>query len=410
VRHLLLIALAGCVAEARPPSAATCVGENTQADRWFTAWEVQPDPNEAVARARTRAAEQAKAALCGTGVPALTCEARMQHVRQAGDVTAVRAPRRQWAACAKLVAPQHELGLLEEASARLRADVAEAAAALPDGALFLEPPVWSTGADAGAAGHALREELAQAALRAGRTVLGAADAAASTVGLVLTAVGDDEARLTPRVVTPNGVEERLGFKFPTAFFRLDPASAGRVRGYADFGLQGGNRVGAGGLTVAVELKVDGAVTPRRDFCEGTQVWPTARLVGGSGAELLLFTVDADGNGLLLDRSPGALANTNYALDLLDTSDGRQDAFVAVAVPAGATGAWSSWGADAGPCRLAAPLRADLFPPDAAFTLASFTVHREGTGLCTQVVAGREAEREAARTAPLDAFPLCGAAR
>jgi hypothetical protein len=379
---------------------AGCAQENSQADTYFVQSRYDAEPNRAVELAQEAAHAAAREQLCA-GVSGLLCDARLQKLRLVEDVAPVRNTR-GWFACAVYAFPTTEVVDLQKRLEGIQASLAATAAALPEGALHIEAPRWWNGADAGTAGAALREALVQQAIRQGRVMVAAPTAEATHVALRLTLTTAGEAVLTPVVEGP--VERELqGFAFPTKVFGIDEQQVRSQLRVDVFGLTSDARPGASGLEVRLEL-----ATADRDFCEGDTALPEVRALvpGGSSTatELLLFSVDAEQNAILVARETGTRLRSPEPLTLLDTSNGRQEAFVAVAIPSGRPGTWSTWQPY---CKLPPrALHASLFGAEAAMTFSNYTVHREGTGRCGDVDPERTKRRGEAR-AVLDQLPPCG---
>jgi hypothetical protein len=117
------------------------------------------------------------------------------------------------------------------------------------------------------------------------------------------------------------------------------------------------------------------------FCEGEALpLPTGTALGGRpGTELLLFDVDANLQAILVARQSGAVVTATEPGVALDTSGGRREAYVLVALPPGTGADQAGWQPY---CRVP-KLDAATLPPEAAIGLAHYAILPAGVGECAR---------------------------
>jgi hypothetical protein len=188
-----------------------------------------------------------------------------------------------------------------------------------------------------------------------------------------------------------------GFAFPGDLFGDDPDAQAACRGDAELGLKDGEKLGDGGLQVALVVDThDGVV------CPGETLRPV--LMVSQQARVQVYSVARDGAGFLVWPPPGEQGLVDDLLDLgafhaVETPDRGDERLVAVAVPAGQYfGKTEGW---TGFCALPGVFGPPYYPAGAAIGTASWRVLPAGLGGCAA---------DAARPvdlAALEAASTCG---
>jgi len=353
---------------------------------------------EALAAARDRATDQLKEAVC-TGVSELRCAAVLRHVKpwREGHFD----PAGGWA-CASVSIAREELASLERDSAVFETELRKLAAAVAErtgrSPLQIKSPTWASGCSSGGVGHAISAalfnqlaafpdlRLIAPEARADRANLVQMELAPGTAGVELSAklVRAGESTFSPLP----------GFRFPLDLFEINANEVGDCRSDRQLGLAQGERLGAGGLRVTVEVPgVDG------EACEGDEVEPIVRV--SRPADLQIYSVAKTGRSLLVWPPPGLSGQVTGSLSLgtmtaiaqPDTGDER---LVAVALPRGAK--WGKTQGWHGFCEVAGGIGPEFYPEDAAVGTATFIVYRGGTEGCKRVP-GIERVREMVKLPP-----------
>jgi hypothetical protein len=345
---------------------------------------------EAIAAARSAATRGLLERACA-GYGEVRCEAVLRHVKPWKE--GWYDPGLQ-SACASVSVAQADLDTLARDEAvlesHLRALAAAAAEKAGSAPLVVTAPVWASGCASGTVGDALAAGLQNALATFPAVKLVEPEAAPATAqrlrlelapgatGVTLTALLQGKgATMTPLP----------GFSFPLDLFVTDPSEAGTCRSDADLGLAHGERLGAGGLRVLVEVPGIGAAA-----CEGGVAEPIVRV--NRPASVQVFSVAKDGRSLLVWPPPGGDPRVEREISLgqmhlVAQPEQGDERLVAVAVPEGASfGASDGW---QGFCEVAGGVGPESWPADAAVAAATFTIVPAGTGAC-KPVAGLEKAR------------------
>ena len=345
---------------------------------------------EAIAAARESATKGLLERACA-GYGEVRCAATSRHVKPWKE--GFYDPSGQWACASVSVAAADIESLAADAAVldtqlrTLAAAVAERAGTKP---IAVMAPTWASGCSSGTIGQALSGGLFNHL------------ATHPAVRLVEPEAADGHQRLRMELAPGatgvtlsaflQGTDGKLaplpGFSFPLDLFVVDEGEDGTCRSDSSLGLAHGERLGAGGLRVRVELPgVDGVA------CEGGAVGPVVRV--NRPARVQVFSIAKDGRSLLVWPPPGGdpLVQREVMLGdmfLVAQPESGDERLVAVAVPDGASlGRTDGWH---GFCEVAGGVGPDLYPEDAAVSAATFTVLPSGAGECP-AVAGVERLRE-----------------
>lgn len=350
---------------------------------------------EAIAAAREQALQSLGRHVCA-GVSELRCAATLRHVKpwRAGWFDAEGG----WA-CASVSIDRRELDSLERDAAVFDTELRTLASAVVERVgrepVQIKAPTWASGCSSGEIGHAISAwlfnhladfpelRLVPSEDRADRASRVRMTLAPSSGGVALSA-----SLVEPGEATFSALP---GFSFPLDLFVVDSDEAGACRSDRQLGLAKGERLGAGGLRVVVEVPgVDGEV------CEGARVEPIVRV--NRPAELQVYSVAQTGRSLLVWPPPGVdpLVDDTLSLGTMtaiaqpETGDER---LVVVALPPGLP-----WGRSAGWhgfCEAPGGLGPEHYPDDAAVGTATFTVTPSGTRDC-DLLAGIDRVRDQVR--------------
>jgi len=356
---------------------------------------------EALEQARQRARSAMIERVCA-GYGELRCAAVQRHIGSWGEGSWEPAQRRgqDGTACAAVVVEEAFLDQLgrdydsfEHSLSQLVVSLrSEAGAAL----LAVEPPTWDSGCVAGSVGAAVAGELRT--LLAGARVVpeGQGDRSASAVVTTLSP-GAGGVRLNLSFTPPSGAAVLLGgFTFPGDLFGDDPNAQAACRSDADLGLRDGEKLGDGGLQLALVVDTQDGVV-----CPGETLQPV--LMVSQQARVQVYSVARDGSGYLVWPPPGEPGLVDELLDLgtfyaVESPDRGDERLLAVAVPAGGYfGKTEGW---TGFCRLPGVFGPLLYPAGAAIGTASWRVLPAGLGGCTQ--SARSVDMDA-----LEAAATCG---
>ncbi len=381
---LLLIA-----ALARPASAAEgCGGRHTETSKRYLGF--ADDAASTVDALRIALADARRAALADLCVGDLAdpagCEELGQHVYDGSGFPDATRVRGRWSTCAWVEVRQEGFRQLTQTREQVRAGFARAARAVreaiappgqpvPVGAgLFLSAPTWPGGCDAGLSGASVQAELRQALLADGAVLQSRRSDAAHAVQVVLEPGAKGTLSAVVRVVGRDLDRVVGSVAFPPGFFPVDAPAAARCRVWADLGL--GERAHAGTAGLSVALSID---APDHDVCAGETFRVEAAVRGAAPAdppELVLLSVEADGDAFVVARAPGTTLVTSAGA--FPSEPEAQEAFVLVAVPAGAA-FQPGWTRD---CLLpAGTFHADRLPPEASWAQLPYTTRDTGTGRC-----------------------------
>ncbi len=357
---------------------------------------------EALEQARSRARQAMLERVCA-GYGELRCAAVQRHVSSWGDGSWEPVDRkgREGTACAAVVVEEAFLDQLGRDYTLFEASLAQLVVALRaqagDTLLAVEPPTWESGCVAGAVGAAVAGEL-RSQLAGTRVVPeGQGDRTATAVISTLSP-GAGGVRLNLSVRPADGAAVLLGgFTFPGDLFGDGADALGACRGDQDLGLSDGEKLGDGGLQVAVVVDThDGVV------CPGETLRPV--LMVSQQARVQVYSVARDGSGYLVWLPRGEPGRVGELMDLgafyaVETPDRGDERLVAVAVPAGGYfGKTEGW---TGFCALPGVFGPVLYPAGAAIGTASWRVLPAGLGGCAE---------DAARPvdlAALEAASTCG---
>ncbi len=357
--------------------------------------------DEALNLARDRARQAMIERLCA-GYGELRCAAVQRHIGSWGEGSWEQDDRRgrEGTACAAVVVEQSFLDQLGRDYATFEASLAGLVASLRAQAgtalLAVEPPTWESGCVAGAVGAAVAGELRSKLAGARVVPEGQGDRGASALVSTLSPAAGG-VRLNLSLQPPTGAGLLLGgFTFPGDLFGDDTASQAACRSDGDLGLNAGEKLGDGGLQVALVVDThDGVV------CPGETLRPV--LMVSRQARVQVYSVARDGEGYLVWPPPGDPGLVDNLLDLgefhaVETPDMGDERLVAVAVPAGAYfGMTEGW---TGFCALPGVFGPVLYPSGAAVGTASWRVLPAGLGGCE--AAARPVDLEA-----LDGASTCG---
>jgi hypothetical protein len=357
---------------------------------------------EALEAARQRARAVMLERICA-GYGQLRCAAVQRHISSWGEGSWEPEHRRgrEGTACAAVAIEQSFLDQLGRDYLRFEADLSALVQRLRgqvgDALLAVEPPVWESGCVAGAVGAAVAGEL-RSQLAGSRVVPeGQGDrTAAAVISTLSPSAGGVRLNLAVR---PAGGGAVLlgGFAFPGDLFGDDPASQAACRSDADLGLRDGEKLGDGGLQVALVVDThDGVV------CPGEVLRPV--LMVSQRARVQVYSVARDGTGYLVWPPPGEPGLVEELLDLgafhaVETPDRGDERLVAVAVPSGGYfGKTEGW---TGFCALPGVFGPPYYPAGAAIGAASWRVLPAGLGSCA-ADAARPVDLQA-----LEAASTCG---
>ncbi len=382
------LTFAGCAPRVVPSAAAPAVdAEDVCPTQDVYGYTVQrgeaagTNAAQAVAAARHQATRALVDRAC-RGLSELRCAAVARHVKpwRTGHYDA-----RTRSACASVSLQRDLLDTLARDAAVLESELRALASAAVDRAggapLAIPAPTWASGCGAGEIGQVVQAGLFNqiASFPSARVVDAdtSVDGAARLVSQLAPGVGGvtltawlqraDDATLTPLP----------GFGFPLDLFEIAATEVGSCRSDRDLGLARGERLGAGGLRVRVEVPgVDGV------GCEGKSVEPVVRVSRPS--EVQVYSVAADGRSLLVWPPPGVLSRVEHTLSLGEMRLVAQPAkgderLVAVALPEGA--AWGATDGWRGFCESPTGLGPELYPDDAAIGSTTFTILPSGQGDC-----------------------------
>ncbi len=333
--------------------------------------------NAAGARARQVMIER----ICA-GYGELRCAAVQRHITSWGEGSWEAEGRgRQGTACAAVVVEEAFLDQLSKDYARFEASLAalvsELRAQAGDDLLAVEAPTWESGCVAGAVGAAVAGEL-RSQLAGARVVpegQGVRGAHALITTMSPSAAG---VRLNLAMRPAAGPELLLGgFAFPGDLFGDDLETLAACRGDAELGLEAGEKLGDGGLRIALAVDTQDGVV-----CPGEELHPV--LMVSQQARVQVYSVGRDGAGFLVWPPPGEPGLVEDAMDLgtfhaVEMPDRGDERLVAVGVPAGSYfGKTEGW---TGFCRLPGVFGPVLYPAGAAIGTATWRVLPEGLGGC-----------------------------
>jgi hypothetical protein len=343
-----------------------------------------PTAGDAITAARENAVADLKAAVCA-GVSDLRCAAVLRHVKpwKEGHFNPATG-----SACASVSVAQAELDTLARDAAvfetqlrTLAATIAERVKTTP---VQIQAATWASGCSAGTVGQTVTASLFnQLAAFPDLRLVPSEDRAdkAHKIAIDL-APGSRAVALSARLqrAGESTFSPLPGFEFPLDLFVVDAGEVGACRSDAQLGLAQGQRLGAGGLRVDVE--VPGVVG---EACEGDQVEPIVRV--NRAADLQVYSVAKTGRSLLVWPPPGMSGRVESTLSLgtmtavaqPETGDER---LVVVALPPGAK--WGRTQGWHGFCEVEGGIGAGFYPEDAAVGTATFTVYRAGTEGCPKV--------------------------
>lgn len=358
--------------------------------------------DQALNLARARARQAMLDRICA-GYGELRCAAVQRHVTSWGEGSWAPGDRRgrEGVACAAVVVEDAFLDQLGRDYASFEASLAalvlELKAQAGDALLAVEPPTWDSGCVAGPMGAAVAGELRSQLAGARVVPEGQGDRGASGVVSTLSP-GAGGVRLNLSYRPPAGASVLLGgFTFPGDLFGDDPSAQAACRADGELGLSDGEKLGDGGLQVAVVVDThDGVV------CPGETLRPV--LMVSRQARVQVYSVARDGAGYLVWPPPGEPGLVDDLLDLgefhaVESPDRGDERLVAVAVPAGAYfGKTEGW---TGFCALPGVFGPLLYPAGAAIGTASWRVLPAGLGGCDEDAA-RPVDLEA-----LEAAASCG---
>jgi hypothetical protein len=338
--------------------------------------------DEASDLARQRARAVMTERVCA-GYGELRCAAVQRHITSWGEGSWRPADRRgrEGTACAAVVVEDAFLDQLGRDYASfegsLTALVEQLRGVVGDAMLAVEPPTWESGCVAGNIGAAVAGEL-RSELAGARVVPEGQGVRGAVAVLTTLSPGAGGVRLNLSVGQPGQARELLGgFAFPGDLFGDDPERQAACRSDVDLGLSAGEKLGDGGLQVALAVDShDGVV------CPGEQLQPV--LMVSQQARVQVYSVARDGSGYLVWPPPGELGLVDDVLDLgafhaVETPDRGDERMVAVAVPAGSYfGKTEGW---TGFCELPGVFGPVLYPAGAAIGTASWRVLPAGLGGC-----------------------------
>jgi hypothetical protein len=357
--------------------------------------------DEALNAARALARQAMIERVCA-GYGELRCSAVQRHIGSWGEGSWIAADRRErlGTACAAVVVEEAFLDQLARDYAGFEASLAalvdELRARAGDALLAVEPPTWETGCVAGPVGAAVAGELRS--LLAGARVVpeGQGDRGATAL-LTTLSPGAGGVRLNLALRPPTGAAVLLGgFAFPGDLFGDDPDALATCRSDEQLGLNAGEKLGGGGLQVALVVDTQDGVV-----CPGETLRPV--LMVSQQARVQVYSVARDGVGYLVWPPPGEAGVVDDIVDLgsfhaVETPDRGDERMVAVAVPAGSYfGKTEGW---TGFCQLSGVFGPLLYPSGAAIGTASWRVLPAGLGGCTEAARGVDLEA-------LEAAPHCG---
>jgi hypothetical protein len=339
---------------------------------------------EALAAARENAVEELKKAVC-VGVSELRCAAVLRHVKPWRE--GYHDPAGGWA-CASVSVDRQELASLERDAAvfetqlrQLASTVAERVGKTP---VQIKAPTWASGCSSGQVGQAISANLFnQLGAFPELRLVPSEDRADKAHRVVMEiAPGARTAALAARLqrAGESTFSPLPGFDFPLDLFVIDANERGDCRSDNQLGLAQGQRLGAGGLRVDVEIPgVDG------EACEGQQVEPIVRV--NRPADLQVYSVAKTGRSLLVWPPPGMSGRVQSQLSLGTMTAVAQPAtgderLLVVALPAGAK--WTKTSGWHGFCEVPGGVGPEFYPSDAAVGTATFTVYRAGTDGCAKV--------------------------
>ncbi len=397
---LLALALAPVAPAAELVGVEACPEVPPQGYRLERAYGSGPQ-DEALNAARQRARDAMLERVCA-GYGELRCAAVQRHITSWGEGSFESADRRgrEGTACAAVVVEEAFLDQLGRDYTLFEASLAQLVVALRaeagDALLAVEPPTWESGCVAGAVGAAVAGEL-RTQLAGTRVVPeGEGDRTATAVISSLSPSAGG-VRLNLSLRAPGDAAVLLGgFAFPGDLFGDDPESGAACRSDLELGLSAGEKLGDGGLQVALVVDTQDGVV-----CPGETLHPV--LMVSQQARVQVYSVARDGSGYLVWPPPGEPGLVDDLLDLgafhaVETPDRGDERLVAVAVPAGAYfGKTEGW---TGFCALPGVFGPVLYPAGAAIGTASWRVLPAGLGGCTQQARGIDLEA-------LEAAATCG---
>lgn len=357
--------------------------------------------DEALNGARALARQAMIDRVCA-GYGELRCSAVQRHIGSWGEGSWIAADRRErlGTACAAVVIEEAFLDQLAQDYADFEASLSQLVASLRehagDALLAVAPPTWESGCVAGPVGAAVAGELRS--MLAGSRVVPEGEGDRSAVALISTlSPGAGGVRLNLSLRPPTGAAVLLGgFAFPGDLFGDDPEAGAACRSDEALGLSAGEKLGDGGLQVALVVDTQDGVV-----CPGETLHPV--LMVSQQARVQVYSVARDGQGYLVWPPPGEAGLVDDIVDLggfhaVETPDRGDERMVAVAVPAGSyfgkTEGWSGF------CRLSGVFGPVLYPAGSAIGAASWRVLPTGLGGCPD--AARSVDLEA-----LEAAPVCG---
>lgn len=310
--------------------------------------------------------------------------------------------RRSKTACAVVAFPKDVLRQMEEEKRRLEEDLALMAlevVAHGEETLHHQAPIWKSGCGAAAIGEYLQTVLDGNLGRGGIALVrdeGQARAHRIPCLRLELAPGSSDVTVTGYVRRPGALGETAvpGPGFALDLFGVGKDEVGNCLDDYTLGLDGGHRVGLGGLTVQVDLPGG-----RNLFDDGELIEPTIHV--DRPAKVRVFSVLPDGRAWLIwpASGEGLIRDGTVSLGegmVLETGLG-DERIVAVAIAADASfGAFDTW---TGFCRLDGKFALDAIPADAAIGTATYSVRTSTSG-------GDPSGREEYSSA-LDFAPACG---
>jgi len=333
--------------------------------------------NEATAlgAARDEAMERLIRKVCADHLSTARCDGIQRSIRSWEEGYYDRRTR---SACAAVAVRQDRLDEMDREATSLDREIARFAAEVGQqgvGLLRHEAPVWESGCAAGEVGDYLKATFegplgdAGVQLDQGERI----HATAARFHMKL-APGPEGIRVTGYLQHPGeaGWTPVAGPKFALDLFGVEAAEQGECAPDERLGLQDGQRHGADGLAVWVDLPEG-----RNLYCEGEEIAPRIRV--SAPARVQLYSVQRSGVAHLVWPMDGdGFVEDELRLDggvlLADESLG-DERLVAVAIPAGRSfGPTDPW---RGYCKAADDFGEAFYPAGAAVGTATYTVRPQG---------------------------------
>lgn len=283
-------------------------------------------------------------------------------------------------ACAAVAVEARYLDAFETDAAALDRNLSRLAervkASLGTQPVHVKAPTWDTGCGAGDVGRYLSAALRNELATHGVNPQTANHPSFANLSLQL-APGPLEVVVTATLTSSKGALALPGLSFAADLLNVEPDDARECRSDDALGLDDGERLGAEGLRVWVDL-------PTRDgiVCEGETVDVTFRV--NQPARVQVYSVDLHGNGYLVWPPPNGRGDVEDSVTLSGIRMARfpaggDERLVAVAVPAGSRfGRNDTWH---GFCRLADAFGPTLYTSESAIGASTYVVVPAGSSGC-----------------------------